>query len=108
MNAGCPAIFAKLGTFAFLGVAGAASLAVLYVAAHASERSRVLVQTAAGVVVGLFLQPATSGIVGLVTAVLSLRALPRPSFRNGVALFAVGVALGRAALLLTSTTRARC
>jgi hypothetical protein len=108
VNAGCPAIFAKLETFAFLGVAGVASLAILYVSAHSNPRSLVLLQAAAGVVVGMFLQPSTSGIVALVTAVLSLRALPRPSFINGIALFALGVAVGRAALILTSTTPARC
>jgi hypothetical protein len=108
VNAGCPAIFARLETFVFLGVAGAASLAILYVAAHATSRSRVLAQTAAGVVVGMLLQPSTAGIVALATAVLSLRALPRPSFISGVALFALGVAVGRAALVLTSTTPTRC
>jgi len=108
VNAGCPAIFARVETFLFLGLAAACSVAILYVAAHADPRSTVLVQAAAGVIVGMFLQPATSGIVALVTAVLSLRALPRRSFINGLALFALGVAVGLVALILTSTTPARC
>jgi hypothetical protein len=92
----------------FLGIAAAASLAMLYVAANANPRSLVLVQAAAGVVVGMFLQPATSGVVALLTAVLALRALPRDSFTNGTLLFALGVAVGLATMILTSTTPARC
>jgi len=57
----------------------------------------------------MFLQPATSGIVALVTALLSLVALPRRrSFIGGLGLFALGAAAGIGALILTSTTPARC
>jgi len=70
--------------------------------------SRTFVQAAGGVIVGLFFQPSTSGIVALVTAALSLSALPRRSFIGGLALFALGAAAGLAALALTSTTPARC
>jgi hypothetical protein len=57
----------------------------------------------------MFLQPSTSGIVALVTAVLSLFALPRRrSFIGGVALFVLGLAAGIGALIITSTTPARC
>ena len=108
VNAGCPAIFAKLETWVFLVLAGACSLAILYVAAHPTEPSRTLVQAASGAIVGMFLQPSSSGIVALATAVLSLAALPRRSFIGGVALFAVGVAAGLGAMILTSTTPARC
>jgi hypothetical protein len=75
---------------------------------HADPRSRALVQVASGVIVGMFLQPSTSGIVALVTAVLSLRAIPRRGFITGLPLFALGFAGGLAALILTSTTPARC
>lgn len=109
VNAGCPAIFAKLETWLFIGLAGACSIVTLYVAAHANPRSTVLVQPAIGVVAGLFLQPSTSGIVALVTAVFSLAALPRDrSFIGGLALFALGVGAGIGAVSLTSTTPARC
>jgi hypothetical protein len=108
VNAGCPAIFAKLETLVFLVLAGACSIAILYVAVHPTEPSRTLVQAASGVIVGMFLQPSSSGIVALATAVLSLAALPRRSFIGGVALFAVGVAAGLGATILTSTTPARC
>jgi len=90
-------------------LAGACSLITLYVAAHADARSLVLVQVPVGVIVGMFLQPSTAGIVALVTAVLSLVALPRGrSFLVGLALFALGVAAGFVALMLTSATPARC
>jgi len=89
-------------------LAGACSLGILYVATHADAPSTALVQVASGVIVGMFLQPATSGLVALVTAVLSLRAIPRRSLVAGVALFAVGVAAGIAARILTSTTPVRC
>jgi hypothetical protein len=108
VNASCPAIFARVDTFVFLALAAVSSLVIVYVAAHADPRSTVLVQGAAGVIVGMFLQPATSGVVALFTAVLSLRALPRGSFGGGVALFALGVAVGLATMILTSTTPARC
>jgi len=89
-------------------LAGSSSLAILYVAAHANPMSRTFVQAASGVIVGLFLQPSTSGIVALVSAALSLSALPRRSFIGGVALFALGAAAGVAAMILTSMTPARC
>jgi hypothetical protein len=89
-------------------LAGACSLGILYVAAHADARSTALVQVATGVIVGMFAQPATSGIVALVTAFISLRALPRRSLIAGLALFALGVAGGIGALILTSTTPTRC
>jgi len=89
-------------------LAAACSLAIFYVAADANPRSRTFVQAASGVIVGLFLQPSTAGIVALVTAALSLSALPRRSFIGGVALFGVGVAVGLAAMILTSMTPARC
>jgi hypothetical protein len=109
VNAGCPAIFARLETWLFLILAGACSVVILYVAAHQGPRSTLLVQAASGVIVGMFLQPSTSGIVALVTAVLSLAALPRRrSFFSGLALFAFGIAVGIAALILTSTTPTRC
>jgi hypothetical protein len=109
VNAGCPAIFARVETWLFLVLAGACSIVILYVAAHANPRSTVLVQAASGVIVGMFVQPSTSGIVALATAVLSLVALPRgPSFIGGVALFALGVAGGVAAMIVTSTTPTRC
>ena len=108
MNAGCPAIFARPEAFVFIGLAGACSLGILYVATHAEARSTALVQVASGVIVGMFLQPATSGLVALVTAVLSLRALPRRSLVAGMALFAIGVVAGLAARILTSTTPVRC
>jgi len=108
VNAGCPAIFARPETFVFIGLVGACSLGILYVATHAGARSTAVVQVASGVIVGMFLQPATSGLVALVTAVLSLRALPRRSLVAGVALFAIGVVAGLAARILTSTTPVRC
>ena len=108
VNAGCPAIFARPETFVFIGLVGACSLGILYVATHADARSTAVVQVASGVIVGMFLQPATSGLVALVTAVLSLRALPRRSLVAGVALFAIGVVAGLAARILTSTTPVRC
>jgi len=108
VNAGCPAIFTRPETFVFIGLVGACSLGILYVATHAEARSTAVVQVASGVIVGMFLQPATSGLVALVTAVLSLRALPRRSLVAGVALFAIGVVAGLAARILTSTTPVRC
>jgi len=108
VNAGCPAIFAKLETWVFLVLAAACSLAILYVAAHPNPSLMTVVQAASGVIVGLFLQPSSSGIVSLATAVLSLAALPRRSFVGGIAFFAVGVAVGLGAMILTSTTPARC
>ena len=93
----------------FLAVGGACSLVILYLAARATALSRTFVQAASGVIVGMFLQPSSSGIVALVTAVLSLVALRRSrSFIGGVALFALGLAAGRAALVMTSTTPAHC
>jgi hypothetical protein len=90
-------------------LAAACSLITLYLAAHADARSLALVQVPVGVIVGMFLQPSTSGIVALVTAVLSLVALPRGrSFIGGLALFALGVAAGFVALMLTSATPTRC
>ena len=108
VNAGCPAIFTRPETFVFIGLVGACSLGILYVATHADARSTAVVQVASGVIVGMFLQPATSGLVALVTAVLSLRALPRRSLVAGMALFAIGVVAGLAARILTSTTPVRC
>ena len=96
-------------TWLFLSLAAASSIVILYVAAHATPRSMLLVQGASGAIAGLFLQPSTSGIVALVTAVLSLVALPRGrSFIVGLALFAFGVAAGIGVLIVTSTTPARC
>jgi len=93
----------------FIGSAGVCSLSILYVASHATPRAITLAQAPAGVIVGMFLQPATSGLVALVTAVFSLVALSRGrSFLAGLGLFALGVAAGLAALILTSTTPARC
>jgi hypothetical protein len=109
VNAGCSAIFARLDTWLFIALAGACSLVVLYVGLHASPLATTLVQAASGTIVGMFLQPSTSGIVALVTAVSSLLALPRGrSFIGGLALFAVGMAAGIGALIMTSTTPARC
>ena len=102
-------MFAKLETWLFIGLAAACSIGILYVAAHANQRSILLVQAATGVIAGLFLQPSTSGIVALVTAVLSLVALRgHPAFIGGLALFALGVAAGIGALIMTSTTPTRC
>jgi len=90
-------------------VAGASSLFILYVASRGTPFSRTLVQAASGVIVGMFLQPSSSGIVAAVTAVSSLGALRGSrSFIGGVALFGLGLAAGRVALMLTSTTPARC
>jgi hypothetical protein len=66
------------------------------------------VQAATGVIAGMFLQPSTSGLVVLVTVAFSVRALPRQSFVGGAALLALGVAVGLAAMILTSATPARC
>jgi hypothetical protein len=79
------------------------------VAAHATPFATTLVQGATGVIVGMYLQPSTSGIVALLTAVLSLVALPRGRwFIGGLALFVFGVAAGIGALIVTSTTPTRC
>jgi hypothetical protein len=57
----------------------------------------------------MYLQPSSSGIVALVTAVFSLVAVPRGrSLIEGVTLFALGMAAGIGALIMTSTTPARC
>jgi hypothetical protein len=92
----------------FIGLAGACSLVTLYVAADGTPLLRTLVQAATGVIAGMFLQPSTSGLVALVTVAFSVRALPRRSFAGGTALFALGVAVGLAAMILTSATPARC
>jgi hypothetical protein len=90
-------------------LAGVCSILALYVAAHATPFATTLVQGATGVIVGMYLQPSTSGIVALLTAVLSLVALPRGrSFIGGLALFAFGVAAGIGVLIMTTTTPARC
>jgi len=93
----------------FLAVAGASSLVILYAASRGTPFSRTLVQAASGVIVGMLLQPSSSGIVALVTAGFSLVALRRSrSLIGGVALFGLGLAAGRVVLSLTSTTPARC
>ena len=109
VNAGCPAIFARIETWLFIALVGLCSIVVLYVATNATPQSTVLVQAASGVIVGLFLQPSTSGIVALVTGFLSLVTLPRDrSLYGGLALFALGVAAGIGARIITSTTPTRC
>jgi hypothetical protein len=93
----------------YLAVAGGCSLVILYVATRVTPLSLTFVQAASGVIVGMFLQPSSSGIVALVTAGFSLVALGRSrSFIGGVALLGLGLAAGRAVLILTSTTPARC
>jgi len=90
-------------------MAGVSSLVILYVASRGTPFSRTLVQAASGVIVGMLLQPSSSGIVALVTAGFSLVALRRSrSLIGGVALFGLGLAAGRVVLSLTSTTPARC
>jgi hypothetical protein len=109
VNAGCPAIFARPEAWLFIALAAACSLVILYVAAHATPLARTLVQGATGIVVGMYLQPSTSGIAALVTTVLSLASLPpRRSLVGGLALFVLGMMAGIGARILTSTPGVRC
>jgi len=93
----------------YLAAAGGCSLVILFVATRATPVFLTFVQAASGAIVGMFLQPSSSGIVALVTAGFSLVALRRSrSFIGGVAFFGLGLAAGRAVVILTSTTPARC